>query len=82
MTDQINEGGPAFPWCGEGGLTKREVAAIAAVASGIDPRAVRAADLQAWFGDRSGITDEEIIAAKARRIADALLAELAKGAGQ
>jgi hypothetical protein len=84
MTKKIDDGGPAFPWGSGivGGMTPRQYYAGQALAGGIDPNSVHGHQLKHWFGDRCGITNEQIIAAKARRIADALIAELAKGASE
>jgi hypothetical protein len=71
MTDKINDGGPAYPWGSgiAGGLTKREAAAIAAM------QGMLAADTD-FERDYSNIAMLSV------KQADALLAELAKGAGQ
>ena len=76
----IDEGGCSFPLHGidgviDYGMSKRDYFAAAVVAGGFAKESVPEYDLIAMFGrNRTGIRREEIIAADAYRIADAMIA--------
>lgn len=76
--DYIDDGGPAFPQ-GEhgdhiGGMTLRDYFAGKALSAGISNEA-KEWELTAWFGkNASCIKGEQIVAARAYAIADAMLA--------
>jgi hypothetical protein len=83
MSSQLHkEGGPAFPvslpGCGDNGwhgMTLRDWFAAQAVAGGFARTEVPEYDLRDMFGkNRTSIRREEILAADAYRIADAMLA--------
>ena len=82
---KIETGGPAFPvtWTETDGSTAtmpgmnlRDYFAAGAIAGGFARSEVPEYDLRAMFGShRTGIRREEILAADAYRIADAMLAQ-------
>jgi hypothetical protein len=90
---KIEDGGPAFPAADfkavgdvqigttKGGMSLRDWFAGQALTV-IDPKSVKEYELIAMFGPhRTGITTEEIAAALAYRVADALLTARKSGGG-
>lgn len=81
QADDIKDGGPAFPHMMAAGhrdyaagLTMRDYFAVQALASGAARSELPEYDLRSLFGPtRTGIKREDILAADAYRIADALL---------
>lgn len=76
-----NDGGPEFPACNEAnvndtmGMSLRDYFAGQALANGeICTGQAHEYYLKAWFGDRGGITREEIAVKQAYNYADAMLA--------
>lgn len=83
------DGGPAYPHMMAvghndyaGGMSQRDWFAGQALASGMVKTSMIEYELTALFGSRrNGITREEVMAADAYRIADAMLARAALSAG-
>ncbi|MCX2697855.1 hypothetical protein [Ochrobactrum chromiisoli] len=85
---EIKTGGPAFPFEGGDnngiepsvGMTLRDYFAAKSMSSGLIRETYSEWQLKAWFGDRIGITREEIIARAAYEVADAMIAAREGGA--
>ena len=86
MTDKINDGGPAFPpthdpKTHDSGMSLRDYFAGQALANGeICTGSASEFYLQAWFGNRGGITREEITTRQAYNHSDAMIAARNGGA--